>query len=901
MYTQCPDCRAVYQVSTEHLRQANGQVKCGQCDLQFNALLHLSDTIPTRAAETGERQLEPEPQPARQHSHADGIPEATPQADTDATGGDSGLENKEESDELVGSNVEVSADASTAHAEIEPEPEWQTDKLTPGDEPERASADDTAEAIAQPGAPRAEPGPEAEWQADTHATDVAPEFTIVEESNASAEDSVESVAQAGPNADAQSEATADPGPDSHLEPEAGDENRDEPVGVPLAATSADSGDSTAAESLASGTDTRDENDRDEANEEGEYGTWLKRLNQHWDPTQTGSHDAWSRAAPQAETSASDVETDQDPDPERGQTDSTESGSTADESVSAEHIENESAQAESESEPAPASSAPVQGLDTGISYIESWAEELLAEVERDDAEKDRTDAKPERHHADSVSEPDTAIDPAVNLAEETDTAALMPSDESTADHDAVEVTGQDADQEIDRSADETADQAAAPDTDQDPAQIAPGLEGTGPEPMPESRDLEIAAHEPALLDAETDLAQPETTDETMLDPAQGNHPTEDQPGTDSGEGAQADTWLEATWATDTQPSQPEAWLEPEFLDAQVLPEKLEGSGPDAGEESDQHEPEITAQDQADPGPADPDSDGGHVVTDRAIPPVANETETQAGQISDDWPAFDDSSVIEDIVLESDEAEEADQTIAVAAAGEPETAVRKTTSLLASGAESTGKVQAAAVQVSTDPQFAAKETAEEDMEMSPAESAEQVARDLGLPHRRPILRWAGRLLVLLIILVLLAVGVHSQRGVLMRNPSLAPTLTSAYQVLELEVQPDWEISAFDIVDSSARSEGNDLVVEAAFTNTAEFAQPYPVLRVTLENRWGQAIGQEDFLPRNYLRAYSAGRLMGAAERARAEVTLRSPGTAAEGFSVDVCLESPGGRLQCLSDRR
>jgi len=137
--------------------------------------------------------------------------------------------------------------------------------------------------------------------------------------------------------------------------------------------------------------------------------------------------------------------------------------------------------------------------------------------------------------------------------------------------------------------------------------------------------------------------------------------------------------------------------------------------------------------------------------------------------------------------------------------------------------------------------------------------------------------------------------------MRNAALAPTLTSVYRVFGLEVQPDWDVSAFDIIDSSARSEGNDLVVEAAFANTADFAQPYPVLRVTLENRWGQAIGQEDFLPRNYLRAYAAGRLMGAAERARAEVTLRSPGAAAEGFSIDVCLESPGGRLQCLSDRR
>jgi hypothetical protein len=422
-------------------------------------------------------------------------------------------------------------------------------------------------------------------------------------------------------------------------------------------------------------------------------------------------------------------------------------------------------------------------------------------------------------------------------------------------------------------------------------------------MPKTGDPLITTHQPALLDAESALAPPEPAAGMTAEPLteHPDHPGEGHGTNESDDGAPADNWLEATWATDTQPSQPEAWLEPEFLDAEVLPEKLEGSGPGASAESGQQGPDTPGQEQTDPGPADLDAGDDHVATDPAIMPVANKPDAHAAPIGDDWPAFDDSSVIEDIVLESDEPAEAEQSDAVATDVEPATTARKTTSLLASGAESTGKVQAAAVQVSTDPQFAADGTAEEDMEISAAESAEQVARDLGLPRNRPVLRWVGRVLVLLIILVLLAAGVHSQRGVLMRNAALAPTLTSAYRVFGLQVQPDWDVSAFDIIDSSARSDGNDLVVEAAFANTADFAQPYPVLRVTLENRWGQAIGQEDFLPRNYLRAYAAGRLMDAAERARAEVTLRSPGAAAEGFSIDVCLESPGGRLQCLSDRR
>ena len=177
---------------------------------------------------------------------------------------------------------------------------------------------------------------------------------------------------------------------------------------------------------------------------------------------------------------------------------------------------------------------------------------------------------------------------------------------------------------------------------------------------------------------------------------------------------------------------------------------------------------------------------------------------------------------------------------------------------------------------------------------------MAIELGLPHRRPGFKWAAGLAVVLALLVLIAAGIHSQRGVLMRNASIAPTLEKAYGVFGITVQPAWEIRALDILDSSARSSDDDLIVMASFINKAEFAQPYPVLRVTLENRWGQAIGQEDFSPRNYLRGYRAGRKMGAGERARAEVMLRSPGTAAEGFSVDLCLESANGALRCLADR-
>jgi predicted Zn finger-like uncharacterized protein len=46
MYTQCPHCQAIFQISAEQLKAARGDVRCGQCLTVFNALHHLSEEVP---------------------------------------------------------------------------------------------------------------------------------------------------------------------------------------------------------------------------------------------------------------------------------------------------------------------------------------------------------------------------------------------------------------------------------------------------------------------------------------------------------------------------------------------------------------------------------------------------------------------------------------------------------------------------------------------------------------------------------------------------------------------------------------------------------------------------------------------------------------------------------------
>lgn len=787
MYTQCPQCQTVYSVTIETLRQAGGQVECGQCGLRFNALPRLSETFPAGQPDLSQQQQGTGVDAPLAESGAESVPEAD--LGTDA-GDTPGMEQALFQDEPQAHEAEQQLSRDEPYAE-QAEPESSQDE---------SQAHEAEQEL---------------YRDEQHA----------------------------------------PHPGS--EP---DEHRPE--------STADQGDAHAV------TRSVDDSAEAEPDEAHEYDTWLRHLDREWDPTQTGTQDAWSRAAPQVDPPPDAAESGTVPNLAEDTDTDDEAGRTAGEDEPAE---------EPEGAPALDSSREHRGLDTGISYIESWAEDLLAEAERGE------DSTPEA--AVDETEPDTTSAPAPPDAATAYELETHPGPDVAADHEPAAIPEDPSDatppsvqqgaltlEEIQApaTADASADQPTASIEAGPPAGDEADFSGPGPSSVDESGPVAAEPGEPADTTAEQ-------TDTSSRDNAR------PEPGDD-------DKWLEETWATDTQSFQPEIWLEPDFVDQDALPEKLEGAAGESGEDD-------------------------HAATDPAIQTEADRKKAVSDEIAGLWPELDGDAEVEEIVLESAEpgapivpestksdSEESSGAIAgdagrVIALAEPAPTHEDpaVSAAEAAAVAAAGKVQAAAVKVTTGVQTEDQDAwPEGDDSTALASRAEEVAIELGLPHRRPWFKWAIRLTIALVLLALIATGIHSQHGVLMRNASIAPVLERAYGIIGITVQPTWDIAAFDILDSSARSSDNDLIVMASFTNRAEFAQPYPVLRVTLENRWGQAIGQEDFSPRNYLRAYVAGRNMDAGERARAEVILRSPGAAAEGFSVDLCLESVNGSFRCLADR-
>jgi len=159
-------------------------------------------------------------------------------------------------------------------------------------------------------------------------------------------------------------------------------------------------------------------------------------------------------------------------------------------------------------------------------------------------------------------------------------------------------------------------------------------------------------------------------------------------------------------------------------------------------------------------------------------------------------------------------------------------------------------------------------------------------------------------LVLALMLLAQVTHHFRQDLARHPQVGPVLRAVYDRLGLPLSPNWDLRAFELRqwgnDSAADSDGR-LSVRASLTNRATFAQPHPVLRLELEDRFGDPVAVRDFEPGDYLKDPSqATRLMDAGATTEAELLIADPGRDAVGYRLDVCMRESADLLRCAQGR-
>jgi predicted Zn finger-like uncharacterized protein len=152
------------------------------------------------------------------------------------------------------------------------------------------------------------------------------------------------------------------------------------------------------------------------------------------------------------------------------------------------------------------------------------------------------------------------------------------------------------------------------------------------------------------------------------------------------------------------------------------------------------------------------------------------------------------------------------------------------------------------------------------------------------------------------LLIAQVVHQNREWLATHAPLGGSLRALYSKMGTPVAPPANLSAYQLrqwgVTGDPAGDGT-LRVRASILNTAAQLEPYPLLRVTLANRFGGSIGTRDFEPSEYLGKPTA-KLLAPGERADATLDILDPGKSAEGFEIDVCLRGADRRVSCANDK-
>jgi hypothetical protein len=155
--------------------------------------------------------------------------------------------------------------------------------------------------------------------------------------------------------------------------------------------------------------------------------------------------------------------------------------------------------------------------------------------------------------------------------------------------------------------------------------------------------------------------------------------------------------------------------------------------------------------------------------------------------------------------------------------------------------------------------------------------------------------------LAVVLLLQVAHHNRQSLVLR-PTIGPMLSSVYGLFGATLTPRWDLTAYSVMQRGVEPDGTRLRVRLSVQNDSDRVQPLPLVRLTLKDRYGNAVATRDLSPAEYLPPRATGqRLLEPDQRIDAELHVLDPGQAAVGFEIDACLRAEDGSVGCANDAR
>ncbi len=140
-------------------------------------------------------------------------------------------------------------------------------------------------------------------------------------------------------------------------------------------------------------------------------------------------------------------------------------------------------------------------------------------------------------------------------------------------------------------------------------------------------------------------------------------------------------------------------------------------------------------------------------------------------------------------------------------------------------------------------------------------------------------------------------HHFRHTLAAHPAAGPILLRAYEVLGVEFVPRRDLAALRITRSTVTAHetlDSALRITGVLTNRASFPQHFPIIRVLLQDRWGETVGGRYLLPREYLFENDPQQLMQPGKRYNVDIAVLDPGKDAVGFEMVPCILQKDRRI-------
>lgn len=167
--------------------------------------------------------------------------------------------------------------------------------------------------------------------------------------------------------------------------------------------------------------------------------------------------------------------------------------------------------------------------------------------------------------------------------------------------------------------------------------------------------------------------------------------------------------------------------------------------------------------------------------------------------------------------------------------------------------------------------------------------------------PPTHWGWKAGAAMLLLLLVGQVAHHHRQGLVSQAWAERPLRAVYALFGVRLEPRWDLKAYDLRQLGGEAQPGDaakIVLRATVQNRATSSQPPPMIRVTLQDRFGNALSTTAIAPQDYLKGSAPSRI-GADQRLDALLTLDDPNRQAVGFELDACLPDAAGKLHCSSD--